>query len=103
MTAWIAHAIFSLTGARNESGTAYGLLSGVGGAIPDVMLPLGALAWWWNHTCHDSPRCLRWGRYPAAGGVFKLCSVHHPDLQGKRPRRDLIHRLHREHLERASR
>jgi hypothetical protein len=103
VTALLAHWFFWFTGARNESGTAYGLLSGAGGAIPDVMLPAGALAWWWHHTCHDSPRCLRWGRYPVAGGLFKTCARHHPDLQGQRPRRELIHRMHREHLERTSR
>lgn len=80
----------------------YNFWSGIGGSFL-----MGAIAWffmWYIHnTCHDSWRCLRFGRYPAAGGVFRLCRHHHPDLQGQRPRRELIHRMHREHLERASR
>ena len=103
MTAWIAHAFFWLTGARDEAGAAYGLWSGFGGSVPDIMIPTAVAAWWFHHTCHDSPRCLRWGRYPAAGNLFKLCSRHHPELLGRKPHRDLIARLHREHLERIAR
>lgn len=100
ITAWIAHCFFWLTGARNESGTAYGLLSGVGGAIPDVMLPVALAGWWFHHTCQAHWSCFRWGKYPAAGNLFHVCHRHHPDLGGRKPRRDLIHRMHREHQER---
>jgi hypothetical protein len=88
---------FVLNGNRNESGGWYGWWSGVGGSVPDLAIITGALAWYLHHTCGDHPSCLRWGKYPAAGGLFRLCHVHHPDLQGQRPRRELIHRLHREH------
>jgi len=54
-----------------------------------------------SRTCHDSWKCWRIGRYLAAGGTFKLCRHHHPDLRGKRPHRDLIERLHREYMSRA--
>jgi hypothetical protein len=100
VSGWIAHAFFWLTGARNESGTAYGLMSGIGGSVPDVMIPVAMAGWWWRGTCHHSWRCLRWGKYPAAGGTFRLCRVHHPDLAGQKPHRELIARLHREHQER---
>jgi hypothetical protein len=61
------------------------------------MIPSAIIAAWYHHTCHDSPWCLRHGRYPAAGGLFRLCRHHHPDLMGQRPHRELIHRLDREH------
>jgi hypothetical protein len=79
----------------------YNLWSGFAGGVR--VFEWGALGGlvYYHHTCHDSPGCLRWGRYPAAGGLFRLCARHHPDLQGKHPRRELIHRLHREHQEQA--
>lgn len=79
----------------------YNFWSGVGGSFLVGAL-VYTLAWYARHTCHDSPRCLRYGRYPAAGGLFRLCRHHHPDLRGQRPRRDLIARLHREHQEHGS-
>lgn len=80
----------------------YNFWSGIAGSFL-----MGTIAWfflWYVHsTCHDSWHCLRFGRYPVAGGLFKTCRFHHPDLQGQRPHRELIHRMHREHLERTSR
>ena len=65
--------------------------------LPPMLTLIGlGILWWWHHTCHDSWRCLRWGKYQAAGGVFHLCWKHHPDM-GVRPHHDLIHRLHHEH------
>jgi hypothetical protein len=101
MLHWLIHAYFALTGAAYEPGKAYGFWSGFGGTVlfsAVIMSPV----WWWHHTCHDSARCLRLGRYPAAGGVFRLCARHHPDFGGEKPRRELIHRMHREHLERLA-
>jgi hypothetical protein len=80
----------------------YNLYSGFGGSVPDVMIPATCLAWWYHHTCHDSWKCLHWGRYPAAGGMFRLCRQHHPDLMGQRPHRELIRQLHREHTARMA-
>lgn len=103
MTLW--HLIVHLMGV--DYGLPYGhwgwynFWSGIAGSFL-----IGAVAWflgWYiHHTCHDSRRCLRLGRYPAAGGLFRLCRHHHPDLRGQRPHRELIARLHREHLERGS-
>jgi hypothetical protein len=43
------------------------------------------------------------GRQPSGGGgQLSLCYRHHPDYQGKKPTRELIQRLHREHLERQA-
>lgn len=88
---------FVIAGNRDEAGGWYGWWSGNAGGLQIFeWAAIGCLVYW-HHTCHDSPRCLRLGKYPAAGGLFRLCRHHHPDLQGERPRRELIHRMHREH------
>ena len=92
---------FVLLGSRAEGAGWYGAWSGFFGAIQPTLAGTAVLIWW-HHTCHHSPWCLRWGKYEAAGGIFRLCAVHHPDMQGTRPHRDLIHRLHREHQERRA-
>ena len=82
----------------------YNFWSGVGGSflIASVTwLFAGFPLWYYHHSCHDHPACLRWGKYAAAGGTFKLCWKHHPDM-GVKPHRELIHRLHREWLDRAA-
>src|SRR5271154_1486529 len=83
---------FVLSGSRNEPGGWYGFHSGLGGAAYVSVIP-AVLILYWHHTCHHSPWCLRWGKYAAAGGMFRLCASHHPDLGGQRPHRDLIARL----------
>jgi hypothetical protein len=83
-----------MTGAGNEPGRVYGFWSGFGGSLlfsAAVLFP----PWYYQHTCHDHFSCLRWGKHPAAGGTFKLCWRHHPDM-GTRPHRALIHRMHAE-------
>lgn len=72
----------------------YSFWSGVAGSFV-VNIITFVLVFYVHGTCHDSRWCLRWGKYPAAGGLFKLCGKHHPDIPGRRPRRDLIHHLHR--------
>ena len=89
----MGHVIMHLLGLDSASGPAYLFWSGVAGSFL-VNLATFALVFYVHHTCHDSPRCLRWGKYPAAGGVFRLCRRHHPDLQGARPRREHIRFLH---------
>jgi hypothetical protein len=89
------------TGTNDESGTYYGFWSGFGSDLGEYVI-LGAvfngLYLHWRHiNCHD-PKCWRIGRYQAAGGQYKLCHHHHPDLMGQRPTRELIHRHHREHV-----
>ena len=71
----------------------YNFWSGVAGSFLVGLLVYLSL-WWAHSTCHDSWRCLRHGRYSAAGGTFRLCRHHHPDLRGTRPHRELIARLH---------
>jgi hypothetical protein len=94
---------FVVIGNRDEAGGWYGWWSGNAGGLQIFeWAVLGALLYW-HHTCHASPWCFRLGRYEAAGGLFKLCAAHHPDLHGRRPHLELIHRMHREHLDRISR
>jgi hypothetical protein len=78
----------------------YDFWSGVSGSFLSAAIAVG-VSWYVSHTCHDSWRCLRYGRYSAAGGTFKLCRHHHPDLRGQRPHRVLIERLHREYMARG--
>jgi hypothetical protein len=88
--------IFLILGNRLESGGWYGFWSGFAGSIQPTLIGTAVILYW-HHTCHASPRCLRLGKYAAAGGMFKLCRVHHPDLLGKHPHSSLIHELHRQH------
>jgi hypothetical protein len=89
------------TGTINEPGPYYGFGSdleefGILGAIGAGIYQLIK-----KYNCH-SPNCWRIGRLPAADGQFLLCYRHHPDYQGVKPTRELIERLHREHLERQA-
>lgn len=106
VVAWWPHVrdeFFVLTGNRDEAGGYYGWWSGQAGGLQIFEWAALGVLLYWHRTCHASPWCLRLGKYPAAGNLFRLCHRHHPDMDGRRPRLDLIHRLHREHLERASR
>lgn len=89
-----------VTGACAETGHVYGSLSGFGGTLLFSALML-APPWYFQRTCHQAWWCVRWGAHPAAGGIFKLCRYHHPDIQGKPITAELIRRLHREHKQRA--
>jgi hypothetical protein len=84
---------FVLLGSRNESGGWYGFHSGVGGSLYLSLVPAAFLVWY-HRTCHASPLCLRWGKYEAAGGVFRLCRRHHPDMEGQRPHQDMVREMH---------
>lgn len=87
-------AMCRVTGACQETGHVYGSLSGFSGTVLFSVLML-APPWYYQHTCHQ-PWCVRWGTHEAAGGIFKMCKVHHPDIQGQPITEELIHRLHRQ-------
>jgi hypothetical protein len=91
------------TGIVNETGPYYGFWSGFGSDLEEfgILGAIGAAVYQLvkKYNCHE-PGCWRIGNHPAAGGQFHLCYRHHPDFQGKKPGRELIERLHREHLER---
>jgi len=57
-----------------------------------------------HRTCQHSAWCLRWGKYPVAGGLARTCHKHNPDLSrlgGRKPRGADLLRLHREWKEQA--
>jgi hypothetical protein len=93
------------TGTINESGPYYGFWSGFGSDLEEfgILGAIGAGIYQVikKYNCH-APGCWRVGQHPAAGGQFLLCYRHHPDYQGRKPTRELIYRLHREHLEREA-
>jgi len=111
MTLWVIHARtvghwFEIhTGTVNEPGPYYGFWSGFGSDLTEFAI-IGTIATGVyqlvkKYNCHY-PGCWRVGNHPAAGGQFSLCYLHHPDYQGKKPTRELIERLHQEHLERQA-
>ena len=75
---WWAH----LFGLDNASGPAYLAWSGVVSDAPEILAALaalGALTLIAVHlNCHE-PSCRRIGRYPVAGGQWRVCRRHHPD------------------------
>ena len=90
-------------GISDLSGPYYGFWSGIGSDIAEFSLVGAALTGVYQLTrkfnCHQR-RCWRVGTHEAAGGQFVLCSRHHPDYRGKKPTRELIEQLHRQHIER---
>lgn len=99
LVTWWPHVrneFFVVLGNRDESGGWYGWWSGNAGGLQIFQWLAIAMLLYWHHTCQHSLWCLRPGKYEAAGGVFKLCHRHHPDLLGTRPHRDLIRQLHHE-------
>jgi hypothetical protein len=74
----IWHWLVVISGARDEAGGWYGLWSGLGGSLPDVLLVTGLCAWYWHRTCHVS-RCWRPGRHPVRDTPYRACRRHHPD------------------------
>jgi hypothetical protein len=93
------------TGIINEPGPYYGFWSGFGSDITEFgifgAIAAGVYQLVKKYNCH-APGCWRVGNHPAAGGQFLLCYRHHPDYQGRKPTRELIERMHREHLERQA-
>jgi hypothetical protein len=73
----------------------YNFWSGIAGSFLVAAVVWGATKYWYG-TCHHSLFCLRRGQFAAAGGVFKTCAVHHPDIDHTKPRHEEIARLHAE-------
>jgi hypothetical protein len=70
----VRNEFFVLLGSRNEAGGYYGLWSGFGGALPDVLIFTAMAGWYWHKTCHIS-RCWRPGRHLVDGSPW--CGRHH--------------------------
>jgi hypothetical protein len=93
----VRNEFFVLAGSRNETGGWYGFHSGFGGAAYVSVIP-AMLILYWHRTCHESPWCLRYGKYEVAGGLGKKCRKHHPDLRDHPRERhgQVLDRLHAE-------
>jgi hypothetical protein len=80
----------------------YGYWSGFGSVMPWALLSLGGIATvaigLFRHiNCH-TPGCWRIGKYPVAGGEFRLCGHCHPDWKGRHPTLEHIlarHEIHK--------
>lgn len=71
----VRNEFFVLSGSRNEPGGWYGLWSGFGGALPDVLIFSAMAGWYWHKNCHVH-HCWRVGRHPA--GPYVVCRRHLP-------------------------
>jgi hypothetical protein len=99
----VNHWLAVRTGIVDMSGPYYAFWSGFGSDIAEFSLVGAAVTGVYQlnrkYNCHQRG-CWRIGTHPAAGGQFLLCYRHHPDYQGKKPTRELIEQLHRQHIER---
>jgi len=90
-------------GIVDQTGPYYSFWSGFGSDIAEFGLVGTAITGVYQlnrkFNCHQRG-CWRIGTHPAAGGQFLLCYRHHPDYHGKKPTRELIEQLHRQHSER---
>jgi hypothetical protein len=68
----------------------YQLYSGAGSDISELTLPIGFAAFYLQHTCKASPRCLRWAHHKVDGTTASVCHRHH--TTGNHRRLQLRHR-----------
>lgn len=76
---WWSHLrneFFILLGNRDEAGAWYGLWSGFGGALPDVLILTGMIAWYRKQNC-EVRRCPWLARHQTAAG-HHVCRGHSP-------------------------
>jgi hypothetical protein len=82
LAVWWPHVrdeLFIITGNRDEAGAWYGLWSGFGGALPDVLILTALAGWLYHNNCHQH-RCWRVGRHPVGDTGIRVCRRHHPVL-----------------------
>ncbi|MDQ2873980.1 MAG: hypothetical protein M3Y33_03850 [Actinomycetota bacterium] len=76
----LAHAL----GIDTQQSQEYDFVSGVGPMIITAVLGAGALASLWHVlNCHQQG-CARIARFHVAGGQYKVCRRHHPELSVRR-------------------
>jgi hypothetical protein len=90
-----------ITGQDNEAGGHYGFWSGFGGALPDILLITGALAFYWHLSCRASG-CWLPGAHTMADGSIRVCRWHHPDIRGRKLTDSVRHELHQLHIARLT-
>ena len=85
-----------------STGQRYCYWSGFGSVLPWALFTMGGvfagvLLFFRHVNCH-TPGCPRVGRYPMAGGEFKVCGHHHPGWEGKHPTWEQICAAHHLYL-----
>lgn len=96
---------FVLMGNRDEAGGYYGFWSGLGGATIIFTGLYGSLAVQWRSVnCHTSG-CWRIGKFPIAGGAYKVCRKCHGEITGLKDEltREVLKARHILHLESTKR
>jgi hypothetical protein len=69
-------------GIDTQTSDNYCFWSGVGPCLVTLTLGSGVLVTIWRHlNCH-ADRCPKLGRFPVAGGRFKVCRRHHGEVTG---------------------
>jgi len=71
----LLHLYYTITGANNESGPAYGFWSGFGGSIPDFLIISSIIIFLIHKNCHIKG-CKRLGHPNQHGIVY--CKRHNP-------------------------
>lgn len=78
----------------SANGWTYSFWSGFGSCLAYF----GAIGMAWRHlNCH-AKGCWRLGRHPIAGGKYKVCHRHHPDITSRSMPVDELHAMHADHL-----
>jgi hypothetical protein len=88
----------------NGTPWSYQLESGFIPALTVVGLSTLIAGAWRHLNCHTDS-CARIGRFPVAGGAFKVCSKHHREITGHPSKLtiDVLRAAHRVHLENQNR
>lgn len=94
--AW-EHPLAHFLGIDTQQSQNYDFVSGVGPMIIAAMGFSGALATMVHHVNCHAPGCWRVGKYPLAGGQWKVCRWHHPDEEVRTGRGDLLAYMWRQH------
>jgi len=91
---WVIHVLGVDYGQRYGTWNFYNFWSGIGGALPDVLLLTAFCAWYRSNNCHVH-RCWRLGKHPVGVQVVVVCRRHHPGLNGRITAAD-VEQLHQE-------
>jgi hypothetical protein len=65
-------------------GNGYQSWSGILSDVSEVTLPVGVAAFYLQHTCGASWRCLRWAHHKVDGTTTSVCHVHHTGAHHRR-------------------
>ena len=75
----------------------YDFVSGVGPMIVTLLVSGGIFVTLIRHVNCHAPGCWRLGKFPLAGGQFKVCRRHHPDEEVRTGRNDLLAHIWAQH------